>query len=75
MYAKLLISHMSLCLSYFYVLTLSWSHHLFPQLPQSGLLFLPKQTSDGGLDALLLWLFMEGVLTAGYTAQSTGLCL
>lgn len=45
------------------------------QLCQSGLLLLAKQASDGGLDALLLGLLVDGVLTAGYAAQSTGLCL
>lgn len=42
---------------------------------QSAFLLLAKKPSDGGFDALLLWLLVEGVLAAGYAAQCAGLCL
>lgn len=40
---------------------------------QSAFLLLAKKPSDGGLDAFLLRLLVEGVLAAGDTAQRAGL--
>lgn len=48
-----------------------WIHHDMSvcQMCQAAFLLLAKQPSDGGLDALLLGLFVEGVLAAAYAAQ------
>lgn len=54
-----------------------WIYHDLSvcQMCQSAFLLLAKESSDGGLDALLLWLLVEGVLAAGYTTQCAGLSL
>lgn len=45
------------------------------QMRQPALLLLAEKPTDGGLDALLLRLFVEGVLAAGHAAQRAGLGL
>lgn len=54
-----------------------WVHHDLSvcQVRQSAFLLLAKQPPDGGFDALLLWLLVEGVLAAGDAAQGAGLGL
>lgn len=42
---------------------------------QSAFLLLAEEPSDGGFDAFLLGLLVEGVLAAGYTTQGAGLGL
>lgn len=41
----------------------------------SAFLLLAKKPPNGGFDALLLRLLVEGVLAAGYTTQRAGLGL
>ena len=55
--------------------TLPWPAHLLGQLTEAGLLLLAEQPADGGLDALLLGLLVQGVLAAGHAAQRAGLRL
>lgn len=54
-----------------------WIHHDVSvcHMCQSAFLLLAKKPSDGGFDALLLRLLVEGVLAAGYAAQCAGLGL
>lgn len=63
-------------LFYIPVLTL-WIYHDLSvcQMCQSAFLFLAKEPSDGGFDAFLLGLLVEGVLAAGYTAEGAGVGL
>lgn len=53
-----------------------WIHHdvSVRQVGQPALLFLAEKAPDGGFDALLLRLFVEGVLAAGDAAQRARLC-
>lgn len=43
------------------------------QVDQPALLLLAEEAPDGGFDALLLGLLVEGVLAAGHAAQRAGL--
>lgn len=53
-----------------------WIYHdvSVRKVGQPALLFLAKKAPDGGFDALLLRLFVEGVLAAGDAAQRARLC-
>lgn len=42
---------------------------------ESALLLFAEQSPDGGFDAFLLRLLVEGVLAASYTTQGAGLSL
>lgn len=44
--------------------SLTWTGGVFPRNAASALLFLPKEASDGRLDALFLGCLVEGVLAA-----------
>lgn len=54
-----------------------WIHHDLSvcQVGQSALLLLAEEPPDGGLDAFLLGLFVQGVLAAGDAAERAGLGL
>lgn len=54
-----------------------WIYHDLSvcEMCQSAFLLLAEEPSDGGFDAFLLGLLVEGVLAAGYAAQGAGLGL
>lgn len=58
-----------------YIWHLTLTGRVFPRNAGSALLLLPKETSDGRLDALFLGCFVEGVLAAVAAAGVAALAI